>query len=123
MMTLRASSVPEKGDTMNYWFLGGRWLLKYAYVDMKLERNYVADSLFYRRRILVHFEEEMVREGDKYRIIFVRIRRKYKQEFEKALGEIENKMSLLGHNDYGAYCEMLAQCMDPSDECCLRNQS
>ena len=35
----------------------------------------------------------MVRDGDKYRVIFCKIRKKYKAQFEKALEELENKMN------------------------------
>ena len=97
---------------MNYLFLGGRLLyLQYAYVDLNTDSAYVADSLFYRHKVPVKFEEELARDGEEYRVIFCKIRKKYKNEFEKALGEIENKMYLLGHNDYGAFCDKLMQIM------------
>ena len=92
---------------MNYLFLGGFFRFNYAYVDLNTDENYVADSLFYRHKVPVKFGDEMVRDGDKYRVIFCKIKRKYRNEFEKALGEISNKMSLLGHNDYEAFCDRL----------------
>ena len=92
---------------MNYLFLGGLFRLNYAYVDLNTDSDYVADSLFFRHKVPVKFGDEMVRDGDKYRVIFCKIKRKYRNEFEKALGEISNKMSLLGHNDYEAFCDRL----------------
>lgn len=92
---------------MNYLFFGGLFSLRYAYVDLNVDSGYVADSLFYRRKIRVWFLNEAVRDGDKYRLIFCRIRKKDKQRFEEALSEIRTKMALLGHNDYDDYCDEL----------------
>ncbi len=95
---------------MNYLFLGrGLLYLQYAYVDLHINDKYVGDSLFYRHRVPVKFGPEAERDGDKYRIVFCKIRRKYREEFEKALGEISNKMCLLGHADYDTYCAMLME--------------
>jgi len=97
----------EKPGGRNYLFFGGLFRLKYAYIDLNTDRDYVADSLFYKRNIHVRFIDEMVRDGDKYRIIFCKIQKKYKKAFEEALEEIRTKMSLLGHNDYDEYCDRL----------------
>ena len=97
---------------MNYLFCGGLLFLNYVYVDLNTDENYVADSLFYRHKVPVMFGDEMVRDGDKYRLVFCKIRRKYRKEFEKALSEIGNKMSLLGHNDYEAFCVNLMRLIE-----------
>ncbi len=97
---------------MNYFFLGGRFRLQYAYVDLPLNDHYLADSLFFRHKVPVRFGPEAMRDGDKYRIVFCKIRRKYKAEFEKALSEISNKMCLLGHTDYDAYCADVQQMLE-----------
>ena len=51
--------------------------------------RYLADSLFYKRKIIVKFKDEMVREGDKYRIIFCTVHRNYQKDFEEALEELK----------------------------------
>lgn len=89
---------------MNYLFFGGLFRLRYAYADLKTETSYVADSLFFRHKVPVKYDQEMANENEKYRIIFCRIRKKDKAEFEKALSEVDNKMCLLGHTDYEAFC-------------------
>ena len=90
---------------MNYWYLGGKFgMCTYMYVDLNVDRGYVADSLFYRREIPVRFKNEMVKDGDKYRMIFCRIKKKYRKAFEEALRELVDKMNLLGHTDYLDYC-------------------
>lgn len=94
---------------MNYRFFGGLFYLQYAYVDLCINDSYVADSPFYRRRIPVRFGRVMVKDNEKYRIVLCKVRRKYREEFEKALGEISNKMSLLGHNDYDEFCAGMMQ--------------
>ena len=93
--------------TKNFLFLGGHFRLQYAYLDLYNGPGFVADSLFYRRKIPVEFRGEMVKEGVKYCFVRCRIKRKYRQLFEEALAEISCKMSLLGHNDYDAFCEEL----------------
>jgi len=97
---------------MNYVALGGWFFLNYAFVDLESGSGYVADSLLRRHKVPVRFKGDMVKEGEKYRVILCKIRRKYRAEFEKALGEIENKMSLLGYNDYGAFCSELMKKLD-----------
>ena len=97
----------EKRFGMNYVHLGGWVNQYYLYVDLNVDEGYVADSLFYRRKVPVRFEEEMAKDGDQYRIIFCKVRNKYQKAFEEALAEIKTKMFLLGHNDYENYCHQL----------------
>lgn len=75
----------------------------------------MADSLFYRHKVPVRYGDEMAKNDDEYRVIFCRIRRKHRKEFEKALSEVSNKMSLLGHNDYDAFCAELMQAAKHAD--------
>ncbi len=97
---------------MNYYSFGGLVGLRYAYVDLNVNENYVADSLFLKRSIPVKFKNEMVREGDKYRVIFCTINKKHQKAFEEALEELKTKMLLLGHTDYEEYCEKLKRDLD-----------
>ena len=97
---------------MNFYFFGGLFRLRYAYVDLYTGSNYIADSLFFRHKVPVRYGKEAVKEDEKYRIVFCKIRRKYRQEFEKALAEISDKMSLLGYNDYDQFCCELKNWME-----------
>ena len=97
----------ENKSSWNFLFFGGLFRLGYAYVDLNRDKDYAADSLFYKRKIPVRFQDEMARDGDPYRIIFCRIPRKFRKLFEEALEELKTKMSLLGHNDYEDYCRNL----------------
>ena len=95
---------------MNYICFGKKFnplYVYYMYIDVNRDHDYIADSLFYKRKIPVHFKDEMVRDEDKYRIIFCKIRKKYRKQFEDALEELKNKMHLLGYTDYEEYCERL----------------
>ena len=100
---------------MNYYSFGGLISLRYAYVDLNVNENYVADSLFLKRCIPVKFKTEMKREGDKYRVIFCSISKKYQKPFEEALEELKTKMLLLGHTDYEEYCEQLERELDSAE--------
>ena len=90
---------------MNYISIGGLFSRRYIYVDLNVNSGYAAGSLFYKRQIPVKFKEEMVREGDKYRLITCNIRKKYVKAFMEAMEELKTKMCLLGHNDYEDYCD------------------
>ena len=103
---------------MNYLFLGGLFYLNYAYVDLNADSGYVADSLFYRRKIPVRFREELARDGDKYRFIFCKIKKQHKKTFEEALEELKNKMCLLGHTDYEEYCDHMMKEIKLKKESC-----
>jgi len=100
---------------MNYYSFGGRFSQRYMYVDLNVDSGYAADSLFYKRKIPVKFKDEMVREGDKYRVIFCSIPKKFNRAFEEALEELKTKMCLLGHNDYEDYCESLMKELEDAD--------
>jgi hypothetical protein len=94
-----------EGTRINYIKLGGMINKMYMYFDLNVDSGYLADSLFYKRKIPVRFKEEMTREGDKYRAIFCTVRKKYQKEFEEALEELKIKMCLFGNNDYEEYCD------------------
>ena len=90
----------QEGKRMTFVRLGGKIFLKYLYFDLNVDSGYLADSLFYRRKIPVRFKEEMARDGEKYRVIFCNVHRKYQKDFEAALEELTTKMCLFGNNDY-----------------------
>ena len=101
---------------MNYWCFGTKFnKISYMYVDLNVNSDYLADSLFYKREMPVQFKDEMVRDGDKYRMIFCKVRKKDKEKFEEAMKELVNKMNLLGHTDYLDYCLDLRKELD--EEC------
>ena len=97
----------EVQANMNYFSDDGLFSRRYIYVDLNVDSGYAADSLFYKRKIPVKFKNEMFREGDKYRLIFCKIPKRFRQAFEEALEELKTKMCLLGHNDYEDYCDNL----------------
>lgn len=74
----------------------------YMYIDTE---NYLADSLFYKRKIPVKFGDEWGKEDEPYIMIFCKVKNKHTKEFEEALSELSNKMSLCGHNDYDEWCQ------------------
>lgn len=77
---------------------------KYLYVDTK---DYLADSIFCKNKIPVHFSHgEYTKEGEEYILVVCSIRNKYKDGFENSLEELKNKMHLMGHTDYEEWCDM-----------------
>ncbi len=73
----------------------------YCFVDTG---EYLADGLFVRNRVRVDFKREFAKEGDTYRLIYCRARKKDRERFLDALEQLKNKMLLCGHTDYGEFC-------------------
>ena len=76
----------------------------YLYADCK---DYLADSLFYKRKIPVRFKGEFHNPAKVYLVIHCTIKKKYENEFEEALKELYEKMDYYGWNDYAEFCEEL----------------
>ena len=64
----------------------------YAYMDTDA---YLADQLFIKHQVRVHFREEYVRDGSPYRVIFCHVRKRDQERFLTALNELPGKMMLL----------------------------
>lgn len=88
----------------NYLDLGRFLLIYQRFVFLDTE-DYLADQLFIRHRVRVRFGDEYVHPEHPYRFIFCTVRRKDKQRFLDALAEMSDKMTILGHPDYDAFCE------------------
>lgn len=76
----------------------------YAFLDTGA---YLADQLFIKHQVQVHFREEYVRNNSPYRVIFCRVRKREQQRFLAALSELPTKMMLLGYTDYLETCYSL----------------
>ena len=74
----------------------------YAFIDVPA---YLADQLFIRHRVTVHFGEELHHPEAGYMIIFCKVRKKDSERFLDALSELPNKMLICGHLDYEDYCD------------------
>ena len=61
----------------------------YAYMDTDA---YLADQLFIKHQVRVHFREEYVRDGSPYRVIFCHVRKRDQERFLAALNELPGKI-------------------------------
>lgn len=73
----------------------------YAFVDAP---EYLADQLFIRHQVTVHFGHEFTHPDHPYVIIFCKVRKKDSERFLLALDELHNKMILCGHPNYEDFC-------------------
>ncbi len=80
----------------------------YCFVDTG---EYLADGLFVRNRVRVDFKREFAREGDPYRLIYCRTRKKDRERFLDALEQLKDKMLLCGHADYGEFCTWIQKAL------------
>lgn len=87
----------------NYMELSSRspFTRKFMYFDIP---EYKADDIFNEVGVLPKFEEEMVRDGTPYVIIFCRVKKTEIHKFQLAMDKLINKMLLLGFEDYLDYC-------------------
>lgn len=74
----------------------------FAFIDVPA---YLADQLFIKHKVTVHFGEEAHRNDTEYVIIFCKVRKKDTDRFLAALEELPRKMLICGHLDYEEYCD------------------
>ena len=60
----------------------------YAYMDTDA---YLADQLFIKHQVRVHFREEYARDDSPYRVIFCHVRKRDQERFLEALNELPGK--------------------------------
>lgn len=95
----------------NYWRMSDFSLFSvhYAYVD---HSAYLADQLFVKNKVAMKFMEEMAKDGTPFRLVFCKVRKRDVAKFEESLGELNDKMRLLGYADYSVVCDEIAQLLD-----------
>ena len=76
----------------------------YAYMDTDA---YLADQLFIKHQVRVHFREEYALDDSPYRVIFCHVRKRDQERFLEALNELPGKMMLLGYTDYLDACRAI----------------
>ena len=74
---------------------------RFAYFDIV---DHLADSLFARQNISVKYEREFSNPVSPYHLVVCKVRVWERDGFLKAVGQLANKMNLLGFNDYQAFC-------------------
>lgn len=75
---------------------------QYMYVDCK---DYLADDLFIKNEIVVKFESDFTKDNSDYIFVNCKIKKKNQDKFIKTLGELKNKMLIMGHSDYESFCK------------------
>lgn len=75
---------------------------RYMYVDCK---NYLADDLFIKNKIMVKFEGDFTKDDSDYIFVYCKVKKKDQDKFIKTLGELKNKMLIMGYSDYESFCE------------------
>lgn len=93
-------------DGKNYMENSTRSLM-YNYFCFVDTNEYFADRIFKQHKINVKLGDEYGRDDSKYVIIFCRVKKKEREEFETAMKELEQKMLILGHKDYMEFCGRL----------------
>lgn len=75
---------------------------RYIYVDCK---NYLADDLFIKNKITVNFEGDFTKDDSDYIFVYCKVKKKDHDKFIETLGELKNKMLIMGYSDYESFCE------------------
>lgn len=75
---------------------------QYMYIDCK---NYLADDLFIKNKITVKFEGDFTKDDSDYIFVYCKVKKKDHDKFIETLGELKNKMLIMGYSDYESFCE------------------
>lgn len=73
----------------------------YAFIDVP---EYYADQLFIENKVTVRFGHEYKHPDQPYVIIFCKVRKRDRERFLAALGEMNRKMILCGYPEYEEFC-------------------
>lgn len=92
----------------HYQKLTGSSFLNTHFVFFDTE-DYLADGLFIKHQVKVHFGHEYVHPDSPYRAILCYVRRRDEAKFLSAIEELPNKMLLCGHTDYLDVCQAMWQ--------------
>ena len=76
--------------------------------------EYLADQLFIKHKVPVKFGKEYCKNNSRYCVISCKIRKRYEEEFKKALAEMDNKMILRGYTDYADFARIFNTIIDKS---------
>ena len=76
----------------------------YSYIFLDCD-EYLADQLFIKHKVPVKFGKEYRKNDSRYCVMSCKIRKRYEEEFKKALAEMNNKMILRGYTDFTDFCE------------------
>ena len=94
------------------WKLERASLLYAHYIFVDTE-EYLADGLFIRHKVTVHFGKKFGKwEDPQYRLILCKVRKRDEARFLAALQELPAKMLLCGYTDYPDACDFIQKIMD-----------
>ena len=92
----------------NYWRMQ-KFCIFFSFFAFIDSTDYLADQLFIKHKVMVDFGNEYKQKGNDYLIIFCKVRKTDEKEFVNALCELENKMLLMGHQDYTNFCKKMEE--------------
>lgn len=78
-----------------------------AYFIFVDTNEYLADGLFIKHQVRVHFGPEFSKPDSQYRIITCHVRKRDIHKFHAALQELQSKMIFLGYTDYADACSKI----------------
>lgn len=87
---------------MNYIEIKSILGKKYVYIDTK---DYKADNIIIEGNIRMKIIKEFHKEGEKYCLIYCKVRKDDAIRFELAMEKLKSKMLVCGYNDYNKWCE------------------
>ena len=92
----------------NYWKIKcfSLFFFHFAFIDTD---DYLADQLFIRHKVRVHFGQEYEKKDSPFLLILCKVRKRDVNGFLDALGELENKMILKGYPEYTDFCRQAAE--------------
>ena len=87
---------------MNYIEIKSIFGKKYVYVDTK---DYKADNIIIEGNIRMKIIKEFHKEGERYCLIYCKVRKDDAIRFELAMEKLKSKMLVCGYSDYEEWCK------------------
>lgn len=81
----------------------------FCFIDTK---EYLADVLFVKNQVKVHFQKEAHKSDTEYVVIICKVKKRDINMFKKSLEELKQKMVLMGHLDYECFCKDFYQSIE-----------
>lgn len=84
-----------------------KFSFRYVHFVILDTNEYLAEQIFIKHKVKVHYEKKYAEFGSKYVVVFCKVRKKQLNAFHDSMQELGNKVMQMGHSDYKVRCEQL----------------
>ena len=96
----------NEGEKRNYLKATGLFRTHSFYLD---KEPWIADRIFIRHKLRVHFKGNMYKDGYPYQIVHAWVWKSQEHEFDGCMAELYNTSLLMGRGDYAEACDIMRE--------------